>query len=92
MSGRRQPCCVIGCGCTRRFAPDIICVEGVDLDFAAEWVCERHWRTVPARLKALKRKARRELRKAATMRFARIDARIWKWCKAAAIEAETGLR
>lgn len=56
------------------------------------WICGNHWRSVPTRMKAIKRRARRRLRRhpddpAAIAAFARISAR----CTRAALDAAAGI-
>lgn len=55
------------------------------------WICAPHWRLVPAKMKAVKRRARRALSEwsdaAAVSRFVRISKR----CTRAAIELAAGI-
>ncbi|PPE77121.1 hypothetical protein C3941_25360 [Kaistia algarum] len=51
----------------------------------AEWICGEHWRAVPRRLKAIRRRAWRLGKDGAAL------ARLWRACKRAAIEAAGGI-
>lgn len=57
----------------------------------SEWICARHWKAVPARLKRRRAAARRLARKGQTERAAWLDAWLWRECKRAAIEAAGGI-
>lgn len=60
-----------------------------------EWLCQEHWKLVPARLKRRRAKLRRLAKRTADpARLARIDhadAAAWAACKAAAIEGAVGI-
>jgi hypothetical protein len=61
-----------------------------------EWVCGRHWPTVPRQMRRLyaaaKRRARRSVGMPETMRSALVAARVWRRCRDAAIEIAMGIR
>lgn len=82
----RITCCVPFCRGTRglRKADAGIMPE--------EWICSKHWKLVPARLKRLRSAARRVGRKGQAERTYKIDGWLWRECKRAAIEAAGGLR
>jgi hypothetical protein len=91
----RIPCLIPFCRCTTRAGDPAI--EWPD----DAWICSKHWRQVPAKFKAVKRRARRALRAAGALdehgrycgqlaplrRFKLISAR----CTRAAIEAAVGI-
>jgi hypothetical protein len=79
----RMSCCVPFCRRTRK-----------DDGRFSEWICPKHWKPVPTRLKALKKACDRRVR--STLGLAHEEReranRIWDRCKRAAIEAAGGIR
>jgi len=87
---RRLSCCIPFCRATRGNRKNDPLRPGF------EWICSRHWRDVPAALKAEKRYWQRLSRraKAKGLETPRIHARAfaaWEACKARAIETAMGL-
>jgi hypothetical protein len=89
----KSTCCIPGCPRWSRRYP-------------SEWLCGRHWRIVPARLRRALRKAWRALRDAysrwqgntatkdvwrLTMRLQRVERRLWGHAKRRVIMFEAGL-
>ncbi|MDR6953843.1 hypothetical protein J2X65_003206 [Ancylobacter sp. 3268] len=82
-------CCIPFCRASRGDR------KGDPLTAHMEWICSRHWRAVPRRLKQRRASLRRmEARTSDAARLQRIhaaDARAWSACKRAATEAAGGI-
>lgn len=76
----RVPCSVPGCRRT------VAAAKGFD-----EWVCGKHWSTVPGSDRRLYTAAKRRWRRSPE-KWGRVAARIWRRCRDAAIEIAMGLR
>lgn len=74
----RTPCCIPGCRRT--------CGETF-----IEWVCHRHWGTVPRKDRALYNKARRRYEKGGVHKHRRLVALMWMRCKTYAINEALGI-
>lgn len=85
----RLSCCAPFCKRTRGDR------KGDPLTPSLEWLCQDHWKLVPARLKRRRAKLRRmEKRTGDPARLARIDEadrKAWEACKKAAIERAAGI-
>lgn len=82
----RIACCVPGCRATRGDR------KGDPLSDGMEWICSRHWATVPTKLKRWRAAAKRLKRRGQVDRAWRINRWLWRECKRAAIERAMGLR
>lgn len=81
--GERTPCQIFGCKRTiKRFAlpPQ-----------HEEWVCAKHWPTVPRRLRKLFFKAKRATQKHPTRKHVARENRFWRRCIAAAESEQFGI-
>lgn len=76
----RVQCCVIGCRRTTKAG------QGYD-----EWICAKHWPTVPKALRARYARAKRLRRRRASKSMDRVVWQIWGRCKDAAFSEATGL-
>lgn len=77
--GNRLPCSVPGCRRTTkpgRFT---------------EWICQKHWSSVPAADRRLWTAAKRRWRRHPE-KWGRVASRIWRRCRDAAIEIAMGIR
>ncbi len=78
----RVPCLVPFCRCSTaaaRIAPN------------NEWVCARHWRAVPERLKLRYRAAKRLARRRERSGTWALAGKVWARCRSAAVEAAGGI-
>jgi hypothetical protein len=57
----------------------------------AEWICAKHWKLVPARLKHLRRRIKVRLRRRATEKLFAMQQRTWERCKQIVLERSAGL-
>ncbi len=74
----RTSCLVPFCGCTTK-TPYV------------EWICAKHWKLVPVRLKSLRRRVKARLRKKATQKLFAMERRTWERCKGIVLERSAGL-
>lgn len=79
MPGDRIPCCVPFCRRTRRN----------DIGFE-EWICDDHWRAVPAPMRRVYSRALRRYRRGVGG-YGEPESRLWRRLRRAAVEAAAGL-
>lgn len=85
----RLSCCVPFCKRTRGDRKNDPLTSGM------EWLCQDHWKLVPARLKRRRAKLRRIEKRSNDLciefRAEEADARVWAACKRKAIEGAAGI-
>jgi exonuclease I len=74
----RTPCLVPFCGRTTK-------------EPYSEWICGKHWKLVPARMKSLLRRLRARLRRRSDPKLTTMENRTWQRCKRAVLERSAGL-
>jgi hypothetical protein len=98
MLDRRITCCVPFCKRSTRFVAETIVLDeggtrlsGSAITLDSEWICQRHWSAVPLKLRRLHSASKRRVRKFRSRRCALGAVRIWRRCKAKAIEGAAGI-
>lgn len=66
-------------------------VEGSELDFGEEWICQKHWSVVPAALRREHSRAKQAVKRNGDLASERISSDVWMRCKKIAAEIAFGL-
>lgn len=87
----RTNCSIAFCKRTRQFQFECVAIEGHLINFTAEWICGKHWPTVPRSLKEAHYKAKRRVKAEKTIEAERAASDAWRDCKEAANMIAAGL-
>jgi hypothetical protein len=87
----RIQCCIAHCRRSRKHVRVPVVVEGIELDFGEEWICQKHWSAIPTVLRREHSTAKRRVKRLRDFPSEIESAGIWKRCKATATEIAFGL-
>lgn len=87
----RIQCCVPHCRRTTKHVAVPVVIEGIELDFGEEWICQKHWSPVPASLRREHSLAKRKVLRLRDMHSEIASAEVWRRCKEKAMEIAFGL-
>lgn len=68
-----------------------IVVEGVERDFGAEWICQKHWSIVPTALRREYAQAKWAVKRLGDRPSGIASVEVWRRCEARATEIAFGL-
>ncbi len=91
MTRTRISCCVPHCRRTRFHVSANVDVDGIAVDFAAEWICRNHWSPVPSALRKAHSQAKKAVRVSGTSDACEESSAIWRECKRVATEIAVGI-
>lgn len=87
----RIQCCVPHCRRTTKHVAVPVVIEGIELDFGEEWICQKHWSPVPAHLRREHSLSKRKVLRLRDLASEIASAEVWRRCKAKATEIAFGL-
>lgn len=85
----RIPCCVPFCNCSKVGPPEIVEYHHHTVWYEMElsqWVCSKHWRMVPPKMRSMFNEAKRRFRKRKHSFALKVTMRMWTRCRDAAIK------